>query len=102
LPERKAANDFRYVSTLELEQCREFTTLLDEKRHGGRSSWKCTFATREQGAPRRVESDRHRRRKRSSGGGHRYSASTGYADARALKPVCAHEEDALEVVKGAT
>ena len=29
-----------------------------------------------------------------------YSTSTGYADAHALKPVCAHEEDALEVVKG--
>jgi hypothetical protein len=29
-----------------------------------------------------------------------YGASTGYADAHALKPVCGHEEDALEVVKG--
>jgi hypothetical protein len=29
-----------------------------------------------------------------------YGASTGYADAHALKPACAHEEDALEVAKG--
>jgi hypothetical protein len=29
-----------------------------------------------------------------------YGASTGYAEANPLKPVCAHEEDALGVVKG--
>ncbi len=29
-----------------------------------------------------------------------YGASTGYAEANALRPVCAHEEDALDVVKG--
>jgi hypothetical protein len=87
---------------LELEHCREFTIILDQKNTGDDRAGRgpSQTANKESHAVLRVIDTASWIATGIVVAAIACGASTGNAEAKALKAVCAHEEDANEVVQG--